>query len=142
VTDRYLKVSHRYTDAAYTFVLDDPRSDIAVEFAATECDRTISGAVSAPVTINGDGTNCIDGATIAAPVTIGDGASVVVRDSRISAPISSDQAAMISICDSTISGRVTISGSTGPVLIGPRLMELADDHGCRPNTISGPLSLD
>lgn len=137
VADRYLKVTHPYTDAAYTFVLDDPREDISLEFAARACDSVVTGPVTGPLTIDGDGTTCVTGATIAGPVTVEAGASVSVRDSRITGPLTSSGATAISVCDSTLTGRVAVSGSTGPVLIGE-----ADGHDCGPNTITGPLSLD
>lgn len=136
VTDRYVKVSHRYTDTAFTFVLDDPREDISIEYAARDCDSTITGAVTAPVHI-GAGDTCVVDATIAAPVTVSPGASVLVRDSRISGSVVSDDAAALTVCGSTISGRLTVTGTSGPVLIGP-----ADGHDCGPNTVTGPLTLD
>lgn len=32
VTEGYLKIHQRYTDVSYTFVIDDPRTDVSVEF--------------------------------------------------------------------------------------------------------------
>lgn len=134
VTARYLKIHQRFTDTSYTFVLDDPRADVRVEFAARACDATMSGHHSGSLVV-GQGVTCIDDASISGGVDVRDGAEVVITDSSVAGPVSVSGARSVAICGSRIAGAVTISGTVGLVQVG----DVAQN--CAGNAIAGGMSV-
>lgn len=134
VTDRYLKIANSFTNAVFSFVLEDPRHDIGVEFAARACDRTVSGPLAGRLSVT-DGLTCLTGATVSGPVTVSAGASLAIRDSQVTGPVTAAGASGVEICGSTVAGRVQVSGTTGPVVVGGSAL------GCAPNTVSGPVTI-
>ena len=64
-------------------------------------------------------------------MTVAPGGSLDVEGGRITGPVVANGAAAVRICGATITGPLTITGSTGPVLVG--------GAGCDPNTIIGPV---
>jgi hypothetical protein len=85
----------------------------------SSCSETLSGTVSAPVSISAGAAVFLNGATIYGPLT-------------------ADGAAQIAVCDSSIAGQVSVTGTTGPVVIG------SADGGspaCTGNSILGPATL-
>jgi hypothetical protein len=110
----------------------------ALSLTAGGCTTTITGSHPGPLTV-GSGVTCITGARISGPVSIPAGATVAVSQSTLSGPLTSARAGTLSICASSIAGPVSVTGSTGFVLIG----DAGDDGapGCGPDTISGPVTL-
>lgn len=82
------------------------------------------------------GSWCINGATVNGPVTIGTGAQVVIVSSRFNSSITSSRAASFALCGSTVTGGVSVSGTTGFVLIGD-----PGDDVCAANTLGSSVTL-
>jgi hypothetical protein len=75
------------------------------------------------------------GAVIRGPITVQPGGSLDIEGAGVYGPITSNGAGVVRICDSKINGSVSISSSTGPVIIGD------EGIGCSRNTINGPVNI-
>jgi hypothetical protein len=115
-----------------------PNTFPVIAQVVVSCTQTVTGTVPGPLHV-GAGITCIDGGTIAGPVTVSAGAEVVLTEgATVEGPLTANGAAQVAVCDSTIAGPVSVSGSSGPVLIGS-----ADDGSpaCGGNVIFGPVTL-
>ncbi len=123
----------------------EPARSITVELA---CGRTVTGAVSGPLTVT-SGVTCVHGAAISGPVTVRAGATLVVTDSRIAGPVRATKASVVSLTRTTVAGEVVVVDSTGGVSLtavtvsGP--VRLTGNAGVEPatvggNTVMGPLT--
>jgi hypothetical protein len=92
----------------------------------------LTGSSAGPLHVGAGEAVCIGaGGSQAGAVTVAPGGSLDVEGGRITGPVVADSAAVVRICGATITGPLTISGSTGPVLVG--------GEGCDPNTVVGPV---
>ncbi|GAA4430676.1 hypothetical protein GCM10023169_34380 [Georgenia halophila] len=127
-----------YTDQTHVF-----RYDVT---PAPRCDDEVTGAHDGPLAVD-EGTTCLDDATVRGPVNVTGGASVVVTGSDLTGPFRVDGAASVTVRDTTVTGPVSVTDSTGPVLLagneidGPLVChgnaEPPADGG-EPNRVSGP----
>jgi Putative Ig domain len=110
----------------------------ALSITAGGCTTTVTGSHPGSLTV-GSGVTCIVQASIGGSVSISAGATVAVSQSTVSGALQSSRAGTLSVCGSSIAGPLSVSGSTGFVLVG----DAGDDGtpGCGPNTISGPAAL-
>jgi hypothetical protein len=99
------------------------------------CAKKITGSYNRPLTI-GAGVTCLDQATISGPVTITPGAVVSIQASTLGGPLSADRPAMLSVCGSAVSGPASVTGASGPVLLGGPA-----GPSCSANTITGLVTL-
>jgi hypothetical protein len=95
---------------------------------------TVTGAV--PGSVDVTGATSITDAQIAGSVTVDPGATLDLENSTVGEGISASGAGGIRICATTIHGAVSITGSTGLVVIGD-----AGDAQCPINTIGGAFTL-
>lgn len=93
---------------------------------APVCDETVSGSHAGPLVLD-DGTTCVVEADLEGPLTVSSGASVVLRESTLEGPLRSDGARQVTVGESALTGPVSITGTTGAVVL-------------RNTTINGPLS--
>jgi hypothetical protein len=98
------------------------------------CTRTITGTHRGLLTIK-KGVTCITAATLHGPPTITRGATVAINSSRISGPLHSNQANALSVCSTRITGPISVTASTGAVLVGD------GSPGCGASTIRGRITL-
>jgi hypothetical protein len=97
-----------------------------------------SETVSGSLTIGAGELLClIPGARVTGPVTIRPGGTLYADGARITGPVKVSEAAAVSICSSVITGTLTVTASTGLVLVG-RDAAFPD---CAGNTITGPTRL-
>jgi Tol biopolymer transport system component len=89
-----------------------------------------TGPSAGPLHVAAGEAICIGGAHTG-PVTVAPGGSLDVEGGRITGSVVANGAAAARICGATITGPLTITGSTGPVLVG--------GEGCAPNTVVGPV---
>lgn len=94
-----------------------------------------SGSQAGSVQLSGN-NRCLNNAHVNGNVTIAPGTNAVILNSTISGSLVGSNAASVTVCNSSTGGSVSLSGSTGFVLVG----DPADD-GCGGNTINGALSL-
>jgi hypothetical protein len=100
----------------------------------------ISGIRNSAVTVSQ--ATCLQGATLNAGVTISPGGSLLVDHSQLSGPIVSDRAAAVRICASSVTGSVSLTRTSGFVLLGDGADN--DDVGVAPcggNTIRGVVNV-
>ena len=98
------------------------------------CTRTITGTHHGPLTIR-KGVTCITAATFRGSLTITRGATVAISGSHISGPFRSNQAETLSVCSTRITGPVSVTASTGYVLVGN------GSPACGASTIRGRVTL-
>jgi hypothetical protein len=119
---------------------ENPEMTAMAELSITVggCTTTITGTHKGPLQI-GAGVTCLNGATVAGPVSISAGAVVAIGASKIQGSLKSNDAAQISLCSNQISGPLSVSGSSGFVLIGGP----GNDGSpvCGANTIQGSVTL-
>jgi hypothetical protein len=99
----------------------------------TTFDRCVGGSSGTMVVVATGEAVCVTG-THGGLVTVNRGGSLAIMGG-FSGAIVATGAAAISICGSTISGAITISGSTGPVVLG------SGQPWCTANRIGGDLTL-
>src|SRR5205807_7950409 len=88
----------------------------------------ISGTRNSAVAVSQ--ATCLQGANLNAGVTISPGGSLLVDHSKVNGPIVSDRAGAVRICASSVSGTVSLTRSSGFVLIGDGADN--DDAGVAP----------
>ena len=98
------------------------------------CDQTLTGTVSSAVNVT-SGVTCVTDASVGS-VTVQPGAAVHISDSTVHGGIISNGAASVRLCGSQVGGSVSVSDSTGFVLIGD-----PGDDACPGNTIGGSVTL-
>jgi len=91
--------------------------------------QTLTVTFTPADTTDSDGT-C---GKITGPVTVSAGGALWVSGGSITGPLRSTGPLALTLCDATVSGPVTISGTTGPVLIG--------GTDCSGNNITGPVTI-
>ena len=104
----------------------------------TGCAVTYSTRIPGNLTING-GSACINGARVSGGVTIGGGASVSIVNSTIGNGITSNGAKLLTVCLSSVAGSMSVTNSSGFVLIGSN----GDDTAmpCAGNTLGGGVTI-
>jgi hypothetical protein len=75
------------------------------------------------------------GAVIRGPINVQSGGSIDIEGAAVYGSINSNGAGVVRICGLTINGSLTVSSTTGPVIIGDEAL------GCSANTINGPVSI-
>jgi len=102
------------------------------------CATTYTGRIAGTLTIS-SGSACINAARISGGVSISGGASVSILNSTIGNGLTSNGAKLLSVCLTSVGGSVSVSNSTGFVLIGSN----GDDTAmpCASNTIGGGVTL-
>jgi Glycine rich protein len=99
---------------------------------------TITGTVSGSLTVSaGQVVFLAPGATVDGSVTVQSGGILWAQGATIQGAVSAAGAAGIHLCASSLSARLTVTGSTGPVVVG-------DDDGptsCAGNSIGGLASI-
>jgi hypothetical protein len=97
----------------------------------------ISGHHAGPLVVASGDSECLaEDAHQSGPVTVQPGAHFFSNGAFISGGVTASSPGAISICDTRIAGRLSISGSTGPVLVG----EPATGD-CPGNRISGEVAI-
>jgi hypothetical protein len=126
-----------------TCILDANQAGDATYLAAPQAQQTITipetqtsgGSSSGSVTV-GPGTALIlSGAQVSGRVTVDPGGILIVKDGSISGSLTSSGAALIELCGSRVSGRVSITNTTGAVILGD------GTAACAPNTLSGAVTI-
>lgn len=86
---------------------------------ATECTTTLEGGTYDSITVP-DGETCrlID-VTVEGDVTIGDDSTLVARDSTIGGDVTGVGARSVRLIETDVAGDVDLSGTTGPIVLGP-----------------------
>jgi hypothetical protein len=98
----------------------------------------LTGKLSGKLTVGAGESVCLDpGARMSGPVTVNAGGTLYADGATFSGPLNAAGAGVVSLCGSTVTGPITISDSTGLVLIGGD----AATGPCAPNTITGPVRL-
>jgi uncharacterized protein DUF642 len=89
------------------------------------CTRTVTGSSPSSIIVKSGEAVCLDDAQVGGSVTVQPGGSLqVFNDSTITGALNSTGATSITVCRSDINGTTTISGTTGPVILGD------DDFAC------------
>jgi hypothetical protein len=100
--------------------------------------RTVSGNTGAPLTVaSGQAVLLSAGTIVGGSVTVQAGGSLTAQSATIRGSLTSSGAALLRLCQSAVSGPVSVTRSTGIVVIG-------DDDGataCAGNTIAGQVSI-
>jgi hypothetical protein len=95
------------------------------------------GHHSGPLVVAAGDSECLArGSHQSGPVTVEPGGSFYANGAKISGPVTATSPAAVAICDTHVSGGLTISGATGPALVG----EPATGD-CSGNTIDGPVKI-
>jgi hypothetical protein len=100
----------------------------------------ISGARQGNLTVTG--STCLQGATVNGTVTVAAGGSLAADHSVLNGGLVSNGASAVRMCTSTVNGGVSLTKTTGFVLIGDGAD--SDDGGaasCGGNTINGAVSI-
>lgn len=105
-----------------------------LSITAGGCTRAITGTHHGPLTIR-KGVTCVTAATLHGPLTITRGATVAISGSHISGPLRSNQAETLSVCSPWITGPVSVTASSGYVLVGD------GSPACGASTIRGRVTL-
>jgi hypothetical protein len=98
----------------------------------------LTGTITGGYTVTSGQSICISG-KVTGGVSVQSGGALFLNGANVSGAITSNGAAAIRFCGSTISGNVTVSGTTGFVMIGD-----GDDDGtpaCADNTITGTVTI-
>lgn len=96
------------------------------EIATVACAITVTG--TSPGFAVHSGLTCVVGATVTGAITVFPGGALDVERSTVTEPITSALATGVRVCGST-TGDITVSGSTGFVLVGEPA------HGCAANSV-------
>jgi hypothetical protein len=99
----------------------------------------ISGTRTTAVTVSQ--ATCLQGATLNAGVTINPGGSLLVDHSQVNGPVVSDRAVAVRICASSVSSNVSLTRSSGFVLLGDGADNDVGVAPCGGNTIKGVANL-
>ncbi len=85
-----------------------------------------------------EGTSiCVSGgASITGPITIEKGGALWVGGATLTGPYKATKAAALTLCNTRVTGPITVSNSTGYVLVGG-----VAATGCAGNTITGPVKI-
>jgi hypothetical protein len=100
----------------------------------------ISGTRQGNLTVTG--STCLQGATVNGTVIVAAGGSVAAEHSLLNGGLISNGATAVRMCTSTVNGAVSLTRTTGFVLIGDGAD--SDDVGAAPcggNTIKGAVSI-
>ena len=100
----------------------------------------VSGTRQGNLTVTG--STCLQGATVNGTVTVAAGGSLAADHSVLNGGLISNRATAVRMCNSTVNGAVSLTKTTGFVLIGDGAD--SDDVGVAPcggNTIKGSLSI-
>jgi len=95
-------------------------------------ERCYSGG-SGPLNVGAGQTVCVTGSRVGT-ITVSPGGALTLLGAHITGGVVTTGAVSVTICDSTISGAVSVTGSTGPVVLG-------DPTACGGNAFSGGLTL-
>jgi hypothetical protein len=126
-------------------VIDANQAGNNTYFAAPEVTVTISVTYSEPclslsgyhgLSVPSGQAICISsGAVVDGSINVQSGGSLDIEGAAVYGSINSNGAGVVRICGSKISGSLTVSSTTGPVIIGD------EGIGCSGNTINGPVSI-
>jgi putative hemolysin len=126
-------------------VIDANQTGNNAYFAAPPVTVTISVTYSEPclslsgyhgLTVGSGQAICTTaGAVIGGPITVLSGGSLDIEGAAVYGSINSNGAGVVRICGAKINGSLTVSSTTGPVIIGDEAI------GCAGNTINGPVSI-
>ena len=105
----------------------------ALSITVGGCTQTITGTHSGQLNLT-SGVTCVVGGTLTGPVSVGSGAVLAIQSGQVNGPIQASGAGTVSICTSKLVGRLTVSESTGFVLVGA-------PSTCGANTMTGPVDL-
>jgi hypothetical protein len=101
-------------------------------------DACLTGVRAEPLTVPAGAAVCVGAdAVLSGPVTVNRGGSLDVEGGRITGRLHAAGAAAVRICGATITGPLTITGSSGLVLVGGD----AATGSCDPNTVAGPVTI-
>lgn len=95
------------------------------------CTTTITGMRVRPLAI-GSGVTCLNQATISGPIAIPAGAVLSIQGSTLDGPLYVHKPARLAVCGTTINGPTSVTGATGPVVLGG-----ARGTPCPADTITG-----
>jgi O-glycosyl hydrolase len=124
-----------------------PRS--LTTFVIEDCATAVTESVDGPLAARSGLTCLADGTHVDGPVTVHQGAGLVAAGATVDGPLAATGAASVRLVGATVTGPVTVSQTTGGVVIagsevsGPMAV-LANDTGFAPvvvsgNTVGGPL---
>jgi Big-like domain-containing protein/YDG domain-containing protein len=120
-------------------------NNYAVTFVATNTGvitappntTVISGDHPGPVTVASGTTVIISGGHVTGAVDVRPGGSLTIDNgSTVTGSVSASSPASVRICASTINGSVSVSGATGPVVVGDPI------NACPGNVIGSTVSLN
>jgi hypothetical protein len=98
----------------------------------------LTGVRTEPLTVSAGTAVCVGAdAVLSGPVTVNRGGSLDVEGGRITGRVLAAGAATVRICGATIAGPLTITGSSGLVLVGGD----AATGRCDPNAVTGPVTM-
>lgn len=101
-------------------------------------DACISGDWHGPLRVAPGQSACIlPGGRVFGPTSIGKDGELFAEGATFYGPISSDEAEAFSLCTSAVLGSVSVTETTGPVMIGS-----PETHTCGGNFIQGALSVE
>ncbi|QSB14773.1 endo-1,4-beta-xylanase [Natronosporangium hydrolyticum] len=103
---------------------------VAADDGGPDCDRTIDGRHTGPLTVSGETLCLTEGAEVFGPLTVRDGGSLIATGAVVRGPVSVTDAVVVQWDDTEVSGPVTIAGATG-------LVELAGNRIAGPVTVAG-----
>ncbi|WP_189308829.1 Ig-like domain-containing protein, partial [Streptomyces albospinus] len=137
-TSKFQPGPHRITatyggDPAFTAGATAAPTDLTVGFSQP-CITDHDG----PLTVAADQSLCIaPGAAQNGPVEVRPGAALAVSGAKINGPVVSDGALAVTICHSTLDTPVTLTNSSGFVLLGD-----SEGTDCAGNAFKAPLTLN
>jgi hypothetical protein len=103
---------------------------------APPCEQTVTGEHSGPLTA-GEGGLCLDGASVDGDVDVADGGRLIVQDSDVTGTVTATGASVVAICGSSVTGAVTATGTTASVAIGDTTSGCEQSTIDGPLTVSG-----
>ena len=97
------------------------------------CTTTITGTHATQLTVS-SGLTCLVGAKQSGSVTVAAGASLSVTNSTIDGTVTATSPGAITYCGSTEDGKLSVTGATGPVMLG-------DGGSCAADTIPSLITI-
>ena len=101
------------------------------------CTTTITGTHATQLNVT-SGLTCLVNATQSGRVTVGPGAALSVTNSNVQGTVTATSPSGITYCGSTEAGGLSVTGATGPVVLGGAL---PDGTACTADMFSGPVTV-
>jgi hypothetical protein len=132
-TNALLPGNHPAITAAYSGDPNYVASTSAAASVTVTFSSCISGRHSGSLTVATGQSVCITG-TVSGSVTVQAGGALAISGGTVSGSVTMTQPTAAMVCAGSISGPLSISGATGPVLVGA-------PSGCAGSSVSGAVTL-